>query len=354
MLEAPQSSGSRVAIANQVRIAGVACCVPEAVRDNAYFDARFGEGAQQVTKMTGVVERHIVAASETTADLCERAACHLLGKAAVGTGQIDALIFVTQTPDYRLPATACALQHKLGLATSVPAFDVNLGCSGYPYGLWLGSMMIETRAADRVLVLVGDTISKIVAEDDRSTAMLFGDAGSATLLERADGLDPMVFVLGTDGAGARNLIVPQGGFRDGAGKDERNQNPPDKLFMEGGEIFNFTLKAVPALVDALRCAALKEGEDFDHYLFHQANAFMIKHLVKKAKIAPEKAPINIGRFGNTSSATLPLLLVDSCRESVMSGLGTKLGMFGFGVGYSWAGCSTRVSNLSCADLIVSA
>jgi 3-oxoacyl-[acyl-carrier-protein] synthase III len=238
------------------------------------------------------------------------------------------------------------------LPISVAAFDVNLGCSGYPYGLWLAAMMIEVGAANNVLILVGDTISKIVSDDDRSTAMLFGDCGSATLVERCEGHNPMTFVLGTDGSGAQNLIVPKGGFRNNADSDQRNLNPSDKLFMEGGEIFNFTLKAVPALVDALRSAALKDGECFDYYLFHQANTFMIKHLAKKAKVPPEMVPMNIDRFGNTSSATIPLLVVTECRDAVMSDEGKIFGLFGFGVGYSWGACATNMSSLTCADLVV--
>jgi 3-oxoacyl-[acyl-carrier-protein] synthase III len=346
------ASPPRTITLRHARVAGVTCCVPENVRNNASFEAKFGDGVEQVAKMTGVRERRIAAPHVTTADLCEAAANHLLLAQSIDRTQVDALIFVSQTPDYRLPATACELQHKLGLSTNVAAFDVNLGCSGYPYGLWLAAMMVEVGAAERVLVLVGDTISKIVAEEDRSTAMLFGDCGSATLIERSSGGNPMVFVLGTDGAGAQNLIVPQGAFRGSTGVDPRNENPPDKLFMDGGEIFNFTLKAVPRLVATLREAALKNEEDFDHYLFHQANAFMIKHLAKKAKIPSEKVPINIDRFGNTSSGTIPLLIVTECRDAVMSGGGAHLGLFGFGVGYSWAACSTTLSGLACADLVV--
>lgn len=337
---------------NRARIASLACCVPENVRNNVWFSERFGDGVEQVTKMTGVLERRIAPQDVTTADLCEVAALHLFAKQSIEKSQIDALIFVSQTPDYRLPATACELQHKLGLPTTVAAFDVNLGCSGYPYGLWLAAMMIEVGAAANVLILVGDTISKIVSDDDRSTAMLFGDCGSATLVERCDGDNPMTFVLGTDGSGAQNLIVPKGGFKTNIKADERNQNPPEKLFMEGGEIFNFTLKAVPALVEALRSAALSDGQSFDYFLFHQANTFMIKHLAKKAKIPLEMVPMNIDQFGNTSSATIPLLIVTECRDAVMSDEGKSFGMFGFGVGYSWGACSTQISGLSCADLVV--
>lgn len=335
-----------------VRIAGLTCSVPEAVRTNEYFVEKFGEGVDQVTKMTGVLERRIASESVTTADLCHHAATHLIDTIGVARNEIGALIFVSQTPDYRLPATACGLQARLELSTNVAAFDVNLGCSGYTYGLWLAASLIASGSVEKVLLLVGDTISKIAAEDDRATALLFGDCGTATLVERAENVEPMSFVLGTDGKGVRNLIVPEGAFRQQTEKDERNQNPPDKLFMEGSEIFNFTLKAVPALVAELKNVALKPDTDFDFYLFHQANSFMIKHLAKKAKVSSEKVPINIDRFGNTSSATIPLLLVTECRDAIQSSAGSLVGMFGFGVGYSWAGCGSRLQQLRCADLVV--
>lgn len=335
-----------------VRIAGLTCSVPEAVRTNDYFVEKFGDAVEQVTKMTGVYERRIAPDTVTTADLCYHAATHLLETIDIERSEIGALIFVSQTPDYRLPATACALQARLNLSNNVAAFDVNLGCSGYTYGLWLAASLIASGSVDKILLLVGDTISKIAADDDRATALLFGDCGTATLVERGEANEPMSFVLGTDGRGARNLIVPEGAFRQMGDKDERNQNPPDKLYMEGSEIFNFTLKAVPALVGALKNVALKPDADFDFYLFHQANSFMIKHLAKKAKVSIEKAPINIDRFGNTSSATIPLLLVTECRDAILSPTGSMVGMFGFGVGYSWAGCGSRLQQLRCADLVV--
>lgn len=335
-----------------VRIAGLACSVPEQIRTNDYFVDKFGDGVEQVTKMTGVLERRISPTSVTTSDLCHHAATHLIETMGVDLSEIGALIFVSQTPDYRLPATACDLQARLGLSNNVAAFDVNLGCSGYTYGLWLAASLIASGSVDKILLLVGDTISKIAAEDDRATALLFGDCGTATLVERSETSEPMSFVLGTDGKGSRNLIVPEGAFRQNVEKDERNQNPSDKLFMEGSEIFNFTLKAVPALVAELKGLALQPADDFDFYLFHQANSFMIKHLAKKAKVSIEKAPINIDRFGNTSSATIPLLLVTACRDAILSSNGSMIGMFGFGVGYSWAGCASRVQQLGCADLVV--
>lgn len=352
LLETQQGDAPLVSSFQNCRITAVVSCVPSKIKKNDSFTEKFGDSVEQVSKMTGVLERRIVDKKQTTSDLCLIAADHLFSKISYARDDIDALIFVSQTPDYRLPASACELQDRLGLSKNIAAFDVNLGCSGYTYGLWLASSLIASRAVKKVLLLVGDTISKIADEEDRSTAMLFGDCGTATLIESCAGEEQMTFVLGTDGSGSRNLIVPKGGFKDVSGDDDRNKNRPDALFMEGSEIFNFTLKAVPKLVNSLRESALAEGVDFDYYLFHQANAFMIKHLSKKAKVSPEKVPINIDRFGNTSSATIPLLIVTECREAVLSQTGSLLGMFGFGVGYSWAGCAARFKGLACADLVV--
>lgn len=333
------------------RIAAVVACVPEEVVRNEALVERFGDAVAQVTKMTGVEARHIAPPQQTTADLCTAAAQRLIEQEELSPHSIDAVIFASQTPDYRLPATACTLQDRLGLRSGIAAFDVNLGCSAYPYALWLAGMMIETGGVNRVLVLVGDTISKIVNPDDRATAMLFGDSGTATLVEACDTPNHTTFILGTDGAGARNLIVPEGGYRTGEPADPRNPNPGDTLFMEGGEIFNFTLKAVPLLLRDLLAAADTSSDDVDAFLFHQANAFMIRHLAKKAKLSADKVPINIDRFGNTSSATIPLLLVTDCRDLILRDEGAMLAMLGFGVGYSWGGCATRVGPLRTAELM---
>lgn len=334
-----------------VRIAGVAAAVPARRVTNDSFIERFGDGVDQVTKMTGVVARHVASADQTTADLCESAARGLMERMAIAPSDVDVVIFATQTPDYRLPATACALQHRLELPTGIAAFDLNLGCSAYPYALWLGATLIKAGGARRVLLLIGDTISKVVDEEDRATAMLFGDAGTATLIEPGSEEDEMTFVLGTDGAGAGNLIIPEGGFR-ASGEDPRYTAAADKLFMDGGEIFNFTLRAVPKLfADLLAAAEQPDAAAIDAVLFHQANAFMIKHLIKKAKIPEAKAPINIYQFGNTSSASIPLLLVTERREAAMAEAGLMTAMLGFGVGYSWSACLHRLRGATIAELI---
>lgn len=212
-------------------------------------------------------------------------------------------------------------------------------------------MMAQTGAAKRILLAVGDTSSIMNDTDDRGTALLFGDAGTATAVEATgDDGHPAQFILGTDGKGAENLIVPEGAFRksEAVGKLEGRQL--DKLFMDGGEVFNFTLKAVPGLIRDTIEAAGASVDDYDVFLLHQANAFMIRHLAKKAKLPPEKVPINIDRYGNTSSATLPLLMTSDVAASLMEGE-RQVGMFGFGVGYSWAAASMKIGPLRCCETV---
>jgi 3-oxoacyl-[acyl-carrier-protein] synthase-3 len=352
MMTAQSTSVGRHIKVTGAGIAGVVSCLPERQVTNAHFEAQFGESAvKDVVKMIGVENRYWTDEKTSTRDLCLKAGQRLLTQLDWLPGSVDALIFVSQTPDYRLPATACALQADLGLSTACIAFDVNLGCSGYPYALWLGMTMVQTGASRRVLLAVGDTISKIVDPTDRSTALLFGDAGTVTAIEQASGHSAS-FVLGTDGRGACNLIVPKGAFKDHSqsGDPRLMDKASDCLYMDGGEIFNFTLKAVPALVNETIELSGVTAEGHDGFLFHQANMFMLKHLTKKAKLPAEKAPINIDQYGNTSCASIPLLMTTCLQDQLRNGP-MQLGLFGFGVGYSWAGASLCVGPLKCVETI---
>jgi len=333
------------------RIAGVVSCLPPQVIDNASFEEQFGAGVAEVTKMTGVLTRHRAADNVTTSDLCEVAAERLLEQLGWGKDSVDGIILVTQSPDYRLPATACSLQGRMGLKTGAIAFDVNLGCSGYPYGLWLAMMMVQTGAAERFLVAVGDTSGRTIDPTDRSTALLFGDCGTVTAIERGSEEDDATFVLGSDGTGADNLIVPNGAFRTRVAEGKLAGRNLDKLYMDGGEIFTFTLKSVPPLIRKTMEDAGKTAEDYDAFLLHQANTFMINHIAKKAKLPKDKVPINMDRYGNTSSATIPLLMTTDLAEDLKSKSMT-LGMFGFGVGYSWASASVKVGPLSVCETVI--
>lgn len=333
-------------------IAGVVSCVPKKQITNDYFLPTFGDaGVNDVIKMIGVETRHWVDENTTTRDLCAAAGRQLLSQLEWSADSIDALIFVSQTPDFRLPATACALQAELGLPQATIAFDINLGCSAYPYALWLASTMVQTGAARRVLLAVGDTVSKIVNPDDRATALLFGDAGTMTAVEAKDG-EEAVFVMGTDGVGAKNLMIPEGGFRTNAIKDDERLlgKDPSCLFMDGGEIFNFTLRSIPTLVSTTVENSGASLLDHDAFLFHQANLFMLKHLMKKSKLPSDKVPININQFGNTSCASIPLLMTTMLSDKLKAQT-MRLAMFGFGVGYSWSSSSLRVGPLNVAETI---
>lgn len=333
-------------------IVGVVSCLPQKQVSNVYFETQFGDDAvKDVVKMIGVQNRYWTDENTSTRDLCAKAGRRLLSQLNWSEATVDALIFVSQTPDYRLPASACALQCDLGLSSTCIAFDVNLGCSGYPYALWLGMTMVQSGAARRVLLAVGDTVSKIVDPTDRSTALLFGDAGTVTAIETEQGQEAS-FVLGTDGRGACNLIVPRGGFKDYSKTSDPRMldKASDYLYMDGGEIFNFTLKAVPALVSETIKLSGISLDDHDGFLFHQANLFMLKHLIKKTKLPTDKTPINIDQYGNTSCASIPLLMT-TCLQDRLKKESMRLGMFGFGVGYSWAGASISVGPLMCVETI---
>ena len=334
-----------------VALRGIVSGAPRGVVGNDGFEDRFGaEAVAEVVKMIGVEQRRIARPEQTTADLCFEAAKVLIERLGWASDSIDGLIFVSQTPDYRLPATACSLHGRLGLAPHCQAFDVALGCSGYVYGLWLASTLVKA-GLRRVLVLAGDTSSRLVDPDDRATALLFGDAGSATALEADADAAPIYFRLGSDGAGARHLVVPEGAYRT-AEADERwgEGFDPTHLYMDGAEVFTFTLRAVPRLVrETLEDAGLS-ATDVDFYALHQANRFMLRHLAKKIGAGEERVPINIERFGNTSSATIPLLLTTDLATRITRER-TRLMLVGFGVGFSWGAALIDAAPLRVAETI---
>lgn len=337
--------------AGDFSVRGLVCAIPANKIGNESFHSAFGESAvADVVKMIGVHSRHQVGADQTSADLCQAAAACLLDELGWARDSVDALLFISQTPDYRLPASACALQARLGLKTACAAFDVNLGCSGYVYGLWLASRLLDGHAVKRVLLLAGDTISKTVNPQDRATALLFGDAGSATAIEFDPHAGQSHFILGTDGAGEKNLIIAQGAYRQYDGADARLEGrDPACLYMDGGEIFNFTLRRVPQLVADLVALSGRDKDGIDLFLFHQANTFMLKHIVKKSKLPAERAPINMDRYGNTSIASIPLLMAEQLATGAAKG--SVVAMFGFGVGYSWSAALLDIAPLAVNRII---
>lgn len=346
----------RVARTDCAHIAGIVSCVPKQVIDNAYFAPQFTAAAiVDVTKMIGVKTRRWVVAGQSAADLCCAAGQCLLVALGWHRDSIDALIFVSQTPDFKLPATACSLHARLGLKSATIAFDINLGCSGYPYAIWLAMTMISGKAANRILIAVGDTISRLVDPSDRATAMLFGDAGTVTAIESTlddNAFSSATFILGTDGSGVASLIARGEGFQTSPVAADGNLDGTDHgyLYMDGAEIFNFTLRTMPALVTETFTAAALTADRYTAYLFHQANLFMLKHLTKKLKLPSERIPINIDRYGNTSCASIPLLMTTELNVELKQAP-MLVAMFGFGVGFSWSSASLTVGPLRAVELI---
>lgn len=343
-----------------VRVAGMASAVPDTVRTLDDDAAVFGEAdAKRVLKNTGVRQRHVTAHGMTAGDLCEHAALRLLADLGWEPASVDLLILVTQSPDYFSPATACVLHERLGLAPHCAAFDVNLGCSGWVYGLWLASGMIAAGGATRALLLVGDVVSQTMSPLDRSVAPLFGDGGAATALERDPGAAPMDFVLGTDGSGAQHLMVPAGGFRQRATdanaametRPDGNTRGPQNIHMNGAEVFTFTLKSVPPLVRDVMARAGWAHADVDHYVFHQASAFMLKSLARSCGIPPEKFVMAIEEYGNTSSVSVPLTMCARLRDGLAAGP-RRLVLAGFGVGWSWGAVALTASGMVVSPVLV--
>ncbi|HEY8667753.1 MAG TPA: ketoacyl-ACP synthase III [Tepidisphaeraceae bacterium] len=328
-------------------IRGIASAVPAGVRLAA--DSCFpAEEALRISASLGVKERRVAGRHTCASDLCFAAAERLLGELNWRRDSVDALIFVSQTPDHILPPTACILQERLKLSKRCAAFDVNLGCSGYVYGLWLAGSLIASGAVRRVLLLAGDTITRLCDPADRSVALLFGDAGSATALEHDPASAPAFFNLGSDGAGAGHLCVSGGGFRQTAGA---RAGAGDKhLQMNGAEIFAFTLREVPAMIRGVLDAAAWPIESADAFVFHQANAFLLQHLIKKLKLPPEKVPMALEKYGNTSVASIPVAITHGLRP-ILTQRPAKLLLAGFGVGLSWGAVAMGAGPLVLADMI---
>lgn len=324
-------------------IGGIAYYLPEKELDNASLAAENPEWTmEKIQEKTGIRCRRIAGAEECASDLGV-AACHkLFEQGACKPEEIDFLLLCTQSPDYFLPTTACLMQERLGLPTHAGALDFNLGCSGYIYGLGLAKGLIETGQARNVLLVTAETYSKHIHPGDRSVRTLFGDAAAATILRAGEGEGIGPFVYGTDGKGAANLMVPSGGLRRPRSPesavahtdDQGNTRSADNLFMDGPEIFTFTLKAVPALVAATLEKAGAAMDDIDFFVFHQANQYMLESLRRKIRIPKEKFLSSFEHCGNTVSSTIPIVLHDMAEKGVVRP-GHRVLLVGFGVGYSW-------------------
>lgn len=313
--------------------------LPGQVLTNEQLAHEFPEwDVEKIAAKTGIRARHIAAEGELSSDLAFQAATKLMARGSVSPDEIDFLLFCTQTADYALPTSACLLQARLGLPTRAGALDFNLGCSGYVYGLGLCKGLIESGQARNVLFLTGETYSKLLARSDKSLRTIFGDAGAATLVqakERPGAIGPVTY--GTDGRGGGNLICHSGGFR---GNRDGLAAGREALWMNGPEIFNFTLDAVPQVIaDTLGQASISASE-VDLFVFHQANLYMLDYLRRKMGLPPEKCVFALENFGNTVSCTIPIALREAADRGQLKP-GMRVMLVGFGVGYSWAAALIR-------------
>ncbi|MCX7426246.1 MAG: ketoacyl-ACP synthase III [Planctomycetia bacterium] len=318
----------------------VAIYLPERVEDNALLQATFPDWPMDVIyEKVGIRARHVAAPDECASDLGVAAAERLFHDCDVDRRSIDFLLFCTQTPDYFLPTTACLIQDRLGLPTSIGALDFNLGCSGFVYGLALADGLIRSGAARRVLLLTAETYSKYIDPEDRSLRTIFGDGAAATLIDAADEPSLGPFAFGTDGSGAHHLMATAGGFRPekDALQPKKRKRWKSNLFMDGPELVKFTLAAVPPMVDRLLADARLTRDDVDLFLVHQATATMLDHLGDQLGLDEELMPRNLENIGNTVSATLPILAHD-LRAAGRLRPGKRSLLAGYGVGLSWAGC----------------
>jgi len=324
-----------------IKISGIACAVPKKkdILLEKYASTFGKDDVQKFSKMTGVASRHVTVQEQTASDLAYAAAEHLIKHKSIDASSIEVLIFVTQTPDYRMPSTACVLHHRLGLSKDCLAFDINLGCSGYVVGLQTISALMHSSNIKRGLLLVADTINKGIAPEDKSSCMLFGDAGAATLLEKRQDSPAIHTAMRTDGNGYKAIIIPAGAYRNMDVPKEKtlwgdgNIRSDYDLYMNGADVFNFTLSEVPILINEFMADANTTVEDYDALILHQANVYILKQIMKRTKFPKEKTPISMDRYGNTSVTSIPLTIADSY-GSISNG-GVRLLMCGFGIGLSW-------------------
>jgi len=320
--------------------------LPSQILRNEDLVKEFPEwSAGKIAGKIGVSNRHISAPEETAGDMAEQAAKLLFEEYAIQPSSVDFILLCTQSPDYFLPTTACVLQNRLGIPTTAGALDFNLGCSGFVYGLALAKGLIAGGIAKNVLLITSETYTKHIHSKDKGNRTIFGDAAAATLVS-IDGFAVIQnFSLGTDGRGANNLMVKTGGMRFPKPKNDltfdEGENPicSDNLFMNGSEIFNFTLEAVPVLVqDTLKRNELFH-EQIDLFIFHQANKYMMNFLRKKIRIEEEKFYYYLENVGNTVSSTIPIAIKEAQNEKRLKG---NILLAGFGVGYSWGGVILKI------------
>jgi len=342
-----------------VRISGISACVPKTVASNINSPVFLNsEDAEKFISSTGIKERRIASTDICSSDLCYHAAEELIGKLGWNRNEIDCLIFITQTPDYIVPATSCILQDRLGLSAECYSLDITLGCSGWVYGVSIMGSLLSTGYFRKGLLLVGETTTKTKSPTDKSTFPLFGDAGTATGMEYAPKSPPMYFHSGTDGSKHKVIYIPDGAFRNPTTLKSLTSEEVEpgvtrnrlQYIMDGGAVFIFSITKPPQSIKTLMERAGITREEVNYYFLHQANKIMVEKILDKLKVPIEKAPTSYESFGNTSMSSIPLTMVTSKRDELSSSR-LNLIICGFGGGLSWASGNLIADHIVCPELI---
>lgn len=328
-----------------VGITALSACVPSHVIDNYHYDLDIWpeEEVRRVVDKVGVKERRFSDENTCSSDLCLAAAEKLIADNRIDRSEIDLLVFLSQTPDYRMPATSILLQDRLGLPMSTMAFDISLGCSGFINALSIVFALMQNHGFRKALLLDGETRSKVYSRKDRREAFIFGDAGVAALVERDEKFGTSHFSMNSDGSRGDLIMIPGGGYRNMSSIETLKEKVVDEFgnirsdengYMNGADVFNFVIVEVPRDIKRLIEATGEDLQQMDYYVFHQANAFINNHIAKKLKLDKDRIPWTIQKYGNTSSVSIPLTIVSELRDK-MAGR-KKLLLSAFGVGMAWA------------------
>lgn len=341
-----------------IKLKGVVTCAPKNVIENKEYDVVPLEDRDKFIESIGIERHRHVDESICTSDLCYEAAEHLIKKLGWCKDDIELLVFVSQTPDYKMPATSCLLQHRLGLSTSCMTIDISQGCSGYVYGLGVVGQLVSSGSIKKALLLVGNTQSKNTNYRDKSTYPLFSDMGSATALEYCNqNGDNFKLSFCTDGSGEETIIIPDGGYRNGITKDSFLETEYEggivrnrlNISMKGDDVFAFVISNIPRATKDLFAHFDIDKSQIDYFLMHHASKFIINKLIKKLQIPEEKTPIVLKDFGNSSNASIPLLLSRISNSIIQREV--SLFVTGFGVGLSLGVGVLSITDLECADFI---
>lgn len=343
-----------------VGISALSACVPKQVIDNYKYDLDIWpeEDVKKVVDKVGVTERRFADEKTCSSDLCFAATEKLIADNQIDRSEIDLLVFLSQTPDYRMPATSILLQNRLGLPMSTMAFDISLGCSGFISALSIVYAMMQNNGFHKALLLDGETRSKVYSRKDRHEAFIFGDAGVAALIERDEKFSDSHFSINSDGSRGELIMIPGGGYRNMSSIETLKEKIVDEYgnirtdengYMNGADVFNFVIVEVPKDIKRLMTAVGEDIQKMDYYVFHQANAFINNYIAKKLKLDRERIPWTIQKYGNTSSVSVPLTIVSELKDKMRGE--KKLMLSAFGVGMAWATAIIPFVDCNISDII---